>query len=126
MNRRNRNLSILAGVLLLAAVAIPAAAKVKGIKSGETVAATCDTITKDSTCAELVVTDPAKKGDAVKALKQLCKGAKAGGSCKTAGQVGTCRIMKDIINHYYSKGPKNFTVDSAKEQCEKDHGHWVD
>ena len=35
-------------------------------------------------------------------------------------------MLKDIINHYYSKGGKTWAEDSAKNECEKNMGHWVD
>jgi len=120
----------LLGFALLTALALNlpghALAAPKGIKAGEIVAGVCDTIPKDGTCAEIVVTDKAKKGESLKALKRLCPKAKAGASCPAAKQIGTCRMLKDIINHYYSKGGKVWLEDSAKNECEKNMGHWVD
>lgn len=98
----------------------------KGIKPGEIVAGVCDTIAKDGTCAEIVVTDKAKKGESLKALKRLCPKAKAAAACPAAKQVGTCRMQKDIVNHYYSKGGKVWMEDSAKNECTKNMGRWVD
>ena len=116
------------GLLCAFVLSVPGSAEAapKGIKPGEIVAGVCDTIPKDGTCAEIVVTDKAKKGDALKALKRLCPKAKAAGTCAAAKQVGTCRILKDIINHYYSKGGKVWEIDGAKKQCEKDMGRWVE
>ena len=116
------------GLLCAFVLSVPGSAQAapKGIKPGEIVAGVCDTIPKDGTCAEIVVTDKAKKGDALKALKKLCPKAKAAGTCAAAKQIGTCRIMKDIINHYYSKGGKVWEIDGAKKECEKNFGHWVD
>ena len=110
------------------ALSIPGSAQAapKGIKPGEIVAGVCDTIPKDGTCAEIVVTDKAKKGESLKALKQLCPKAKAAASCPAAKQIGTCRMLKDIINHYYSKGGKVWEEGGAKAECEKNMGHWVD
>jgi hypothetical protein len=103
-----------------------AAAAPKGIKAGEIVAGVCDTVAKDGTCAEIVVTDKADKGKSLKALKRLCPKAKAAAACPAAKQIGTCRMLKDIINHYYSKGGKVWFEDSAKNECTKNMGHWVD
>ena len=127
MRPRNAALPLLA-ILAAFAFSLPGSAQAapKGLKAGEIVAGVCDTIPKDGTCAEIVVTDKAKKGDALKALKRLCPKAKAAGTCAAAKQVGTCRILKDIINHYYSKGGKVWEIDGAKKQCEKDMGRWVD
>jgi hypothetical protein len=98
----------------------------KGIKAGEIVAGVCDTIPKDGTCAEIVVTDKAKKAESLKALKRLCPKAKAAAACPAAKQIGTCRMLKDIINHYYAKGGKVWEEGSAKAECEKNLGHWVE
>jgi len=127
MPSRNAALPALA-ILAAFAFSVPGSAEAapKGIKPGEIVAGVCDTIPKDGTCAEIVVTDKAKKGDALKALKKLCPKAKAAGTCAAGKQIGTCRIMKDIINHYYSKGGKVWEIDDAKKTCEKNFGHWVD
>jgi hypothetical protein len=127
MRPRNAALPLLA-ILAAFAFSLPGSAQAapKGLKAGEIVAGVCDTIPKDGTCAEIVVTDKAKKGDALKALKRLCPKAKAAGTCAAAKQVGTCRILKDIINHYYSKGGKVWEIDGAKKQCEKDMGRWVE
>ncbi len=125
-----RNLASLYAVAVLAALAVSipgsADAAPKGIKPGEIVAGVCDTVAKDGTCAEIVVTDKAKKGESLKALKRLCPKAKAAASCPAAKQIGTCRMLKDIINHYYSKGGKVWMEDSARNECTKNMGHWVD
>lgn len=127
MRSGNAALPLLA-VVAAFAFSLPGSAEAapKGIKAGEIVAGVCDTIPKDGTCAEIVVVDKAKKGDSLKALKRLCPKAKAGTSCPAAKQIGTCRIMKDIINHYYSKGGKVWEIDGAKKECEKSFGHWVE
>jgi hypothetical protein len=115
-------------VLAAFAFSVPGSAQAapKGVKPGEIVAGVCDTIPKDGTCAEIVVTDKAKKGDALQALKKLCPKAKATGTCPAAKQIGTCRILKDIVNHYYSKGGKVWELDGAKTECEKNMGKWVE
>ena len=127
MPSRNAALPALA-ILAAFAFSVPGSAEAapKGIKPGEIVAGVCDTIPKDGTCAEIVVVDKAKKGDALKALKKLCPKAKAAGTCPAGKQIGTCRILKDIINHYYSKGGKVWDLDGAKKECDKNMGHWVD
>lgn len=102
------------------------AAEVPGIQPGESVAATCDTIAKDGQCAEFVVTKDDQKAKTVTAAKQLCKTATEGGACPGADVVATCRVMKDIINHYYSKGGKPQTKESAATDCKKLHGKLVD
>ena len=116
------------GLLCAFVLSVPGSAEAapKGIKPGEIVAGVCDTIAKDGTCAEIVVTDKAKKGDSLKALKRLCPKAKAAAACPAAKQIGTCRMLKDIINHYYSKGGKVWDLDGAKKECDKNMGHWVD
>jgi hypothetical protein len=128
--RCRSNVAPLAALAILAALAVhvPGAAQAapKGVKPGEIVAGVCDTIPKDGTCAEIVVTDKAKKGDALKALKKLCPKAKAAGTCPAAKQIGTCRILKDIVNHYYSKGGKVWDEGTAKTECEKNMGRWVE
>ncbi len=119
------SLAVGAGALVVGGPA-PAGPKVKGLAEGEIVAAVCDTIAKDSECGEVVVTDKAKKGETLKLLKKMCPTAKAGSGCPAAKQVGTCRVGKDIINHFYAKGPKAYTADTAKEKCEKGAGRWVE
>ncbi|HEY4117690.1 MAG TPA: hypothetical protein VGM56_07540 [Byssovorax sp.] len=96
-----------------------------GIKAGETIAASCDTIAKDSECGEVVITAPSQKAESMAAMKQLCKAPPGEAACPSAKMVGTCRVMKDIINHYYADGPKSYAVDAAKKACEGQHGHWV-
>jgi hypothetical protein len=108
-----------------AAAAAPAA--VTGIKSGEIVAALCDTVAKDSECAEFVVMNEADKAKTTDAAKKLCPTAAAGSSCPNPTKiVATCRVMKDIINHYYSEGGKPYTKDTAKAACSKNMGHLVE
>src|SRR5512146_1066334 len=126
--RFNQAKLLVLALLTAFAVTFPGSAEAapKGIKAGEIVAGVCDTIAKDGTCAEIVVTDKAKKGESLKALKRLCPKAKAAASCPAAKQIGTCRMLKDIINHYYSKGGKVWAEDSAKNECTKNMGHWVD
>lgn len=100
---------------------------VVGIKAGELFAASCNTIASEGECGEVVATSEADKAKVGEALKQLCsKGTVSTGDiCPSDKMVGTCRVMKDIINHYYSGGPKAYTAETAKQQCEKEHGHWV-
>jgi hypothetical protein len=102
-----------------------AAAAVVGIAVGETVAASCESVSKDSECSEIVVTAEADKAKSLDALKKLCEGKVTESACSTDKIVGTCRIMKDIISHYSSEGPKKHTVETAKAVCEKSHGRWV-
>jgi hypothetical protein len=126
----SKNALALAALAIVAAFAVHDSAAAqgapKGIKPGEMVAGVCDTVPKDGTCAEIVVTDKAKKGESLKALKKLCPKAKAAKSCPAAKQIGTCRILKDIINHYYSTGGKVWEIDGAKAECEKNLGKWVE
>lgn len=100
---------------------------VVGIKPGELFAASCNTITSDGECGEIVATSEADKAKGGEAMKQLCtKGtASTDKVCPSEKMVGTCRVMKDIVNHYYADGPKAYTADTAKQKCEKEHGHWV-
>ena len=103
------------------------AAAIVGIKAGETFAASCDTISADSECGEVVAAEGQDKAKQADAVKQLCKKGtfSAEKTCASEKMVGTCRVMKDIINHYYSDGPKAYTAATAKTKCEKDMGHWV-
>ena len=97
-----------------------------GLKTGEEMAASCDTISADSECGEVLVTDAAKKADAAKAMQSLCKKGTVGTACPTTDIVGSCRIGKDMLNHYYGKGPKAYDAAKAKAACEKGHGHPVE
>lgn len=100
---------------------------VPGIKAEEMVAAVCNMIAKVSECAEFVVTKPEDKAKVMADGKALCPTLDATStSCPVQKRVGTCRVMKDVINHYYSEGGKSHTLATAKVACEKDHGHWVD
>ena len=106
-----------------AAASAPAA--IVGIKAGEILAASCESIEKDSECSDVVVTSEAEKASGLQAMKQFCSGKVNESACSTDKIVGTCRIMKDMITHYSSEGPKKYTVETAKPACEKSHGHWV-
>lgn len=108
-----------------AKAAAPAA--IAGIKAGEMLAASCNTIAKDSECGDVVVMAEGDKAKTVETLKQICNGgAVTENACPADKLVGTCRVMKDIINHYYSEGGKAFkSADDAKAMCEKSHGTWV-
>lgn len=108
-----------------ATAAAAAPGKIMGIADGEMLAASCDTIDKDSECGEVVVKSEADKAKTAEALKQFCKGKLGESACSTTNMVGTCRVMKDVINHYFSDGPKKYDADSAKKACEKQHGRWV-
>lgn len=108
--------------------AMPSAAPVAvpGIAAGELVGGSCDTISKDSECGEFVVMAEAEKAQSMEALKKLCKGTVGEKACTADKMVGSCRVGKDMINHYYSDGPKAYkTADDAKKACEKGHGKWV-
>lgn len=107
------------------ATAAAAPAKVVGIAADEMVAASCDSIEKDSECGEVVVKAEADKAKSRDALKTFCKGKLSETACSADKIVGTCRVMKDIINHYSSEGPKKYTAETAKAACEKGHGRWV-
>jgi len=105
----------------------PAApASIPGIAAGEVFLASCNTISKDSECGDFVGKSADEKAKAVEALKMLCKEPPSESACPSDKIVGTCRVMKDIVNHYYADGPKSYALDAAKAECEKNHGHWVE
>ncbi len=108
------------------ATAAPAAGGIVGIKADEMFAVGCESISKDSECAEIVVKAESEKAQNIEAMKKLCGGTVTEKPCSTDKIIGTCRIMKNIITHYSSEGPQKLTVDSAKKVCEKNHGHWVE
>lgn len=103
----------------------PNAAKV-GLKPGEEVATSCDTIAKDSECTVFLVTDPAKKAQAAKVMTMMCKKGTVGEACPTSNILGSCRVGKDMMTHYYSEGGKTRDEATAKADCKKGHGHWVE
>lgn len=104
----------------------PAAAKVVGIAADEMVASSCNSVPKDSECGEVVVKTEAEKAKVKDAMKQICKsGTVADTACAADKMVGTCRVGKDMINHYYADGPKSYTAETAKKACEKNMGRWV-
>lgn len=107
------------------ATAAPAAPAIVGIAADEMLAATCESISKDSECTEVVVKAEGEKAKSMDAMKKLCSGTVSDKACSTDKIVGTCRIMKDMITHYSSDGPKKHTVDTAKKVCEKSRGKWV-
>jgi hypothetical protein len=107
------------------ATAAASAAPVVGLAAGEIVGGSCDTVDKDSECGEFVVKSDGEKAMAMEALKKICKGKVSESACAADKIVGTCRVGKDIINHYSSEGPKKYTADTAKKACEKSHGHPV-
>jgi hypothetical protein len=109
----------------VAAPAAPSPAKL-GLKPGEEIAASCDTIAKDGECGDVLVTDPAKKPELAKIMSMLCKKGTIGTACPTSAIVGSCRVGKDMLGHYYSGGGKAYDATTAKAACEKGHGHWVD
>lgn len=114
-----------AAAVTATATAAAAPAKVAGIAADEMVAASCETIDKDSECAEVVVKAEADKAKNLDVMKKICKGKVAETACSADKIIGTCRVMKDMIVHYSSEGPKKYTADTAKTACEKGHGHWV-
>ena len=85
----------------------------------------CDSIAKDSECGEIVVMNEADKAKNEEIMKKLCKDTITSKPCSADKMVGTCRVMKDIVNHYYEDGPKKYTADTAKAACEKQHGRWT-
>ena len=108
--------------------AAAAANTVVGIKPGEMFAAACITIPVDSECGEIVVTSEADKAKVADGIKQLCsKGTvSTDKACPSDKMVGSCRVGKDMVNHYYADGPKAYAADTAKKKCEKGYGHWVE
>lgn len=107
------------------ATAAPAAAGIVGIAADEMFAVSCESISKDSECADIVVKAEAEKAENIAAMKKICGGTVAEKACSTDKIIGTCRVMKNIIVHYSSEGPKKYDADSAKKACEKGHGRWV-
>ncbi|MDB4946689.1 MAG: hypothetical protein JWP97_6223, partial [Labilithrix sp.] len=97
-----------------------------GLKSGEEWGASCDTITLDSECGGFVVTDPAKRAKAAQVMTSFCKKGTIATTCPASGIVATCRSGKDMVNYYYSSGPKAYDATSAKAACAKNHGRIVD
>jgi hypothetical protein len=98
---------------------------VVGIKPGEIVVGSCNTIEKDSECGEITTTSESEKSSELEFLKKTCKGTVTESACSTENVIGTCRVFKNVIDHFYSAGPKGYTAETAKAYCEKHHGRWV-
>jgi hypothetical protein len=107
-----------------AAVAAPSPASL-GLKPGEEAAASCDTISTDGMCGDALVTSAAGKADVTKAMKMICTKGTIATACPTADIVGSCRVGKDMLDHYYGHGGKTYDAAKAKAACEKEHGHFV-
>ena len=108
--------------------ATPQVAKVafvqKGIAADKVIVGYIQSSADDSQCA--VITDvPAKKENFAKEgaqVAEMMKG-KLVASCPTDKVVGTCKAGFGILTNY--SGPK-YTADTAKADCIKGRGTWVD
>lgn len=96
-----------------------------GLKPGEERAASCDTISADGECGEVLATDSGQKATAAKAMKMMCDKGTVAAACPTNDIVLSCRVGKDMLIHYYGHGGKTYDAAKAKAACENGRGHPV-
>jgi hypothetical protein len=100
-----------------------AAGAPKGLEAGRVVLGYVQDEKDEGQCA--AVTDKEGKKLDDKDKEKLAKMLKAKWveACPTENVVGTCKAPFGLFIQY--TGPK-YTADSAKKQCAKDHGKWVE
>ncbi len=91
--------------------------------------ASCDTIEDQGSC-----TDYSSRSGSFGVERSLCRSAHGAfrlSACATENQVGTCVVggaramggaMGPEVKRYYDAGPRRFTAETAREDCEKSGG----
>jgi hypothetical protein len=106
-----------------AAAAAPAFVQ-KGVKPGKIVVGYMQDLSDPNVCA--AVTDaPEKKQKFLESADQLAKimKGKIVSACPTTDVVGTCNVGLGMLANY--SGPK-WTAETARKDCAKQRGTWVD
>jgi hypothetical protein len=106
------------------------------------VAGACDWSSVSSVCIEFVAKNPA---DQAMVLERTgCKSEPVLKPCRREARVGSCQVSEQgrmvegrpleprvrearvVTYHYYADGPQPYTAASAREACNREHGHWLE